>query len=52
VENQHNNMDIKGAKNNLEWERSVLEKVAMASVTEQRRSRRWGVFFKILMFVY
>ncbi len=34
------------------WERDVLEKLAMAAVTEQRRARRWGVFFKILMFIY
>ncbi|HIF54906.1 MAG TPA: signal peptide peptidase SppA [Methylococcaceae bacterium] len=24
----------------------------MAAVTEQRRARRWGVFFKMLMFIY
>ena len=52
MENQRNNMDIKGDKKSLEWERSVLEKVALASVTEQRRGRRWGVFFKCLMFIY
>ncbi len=34
------------------WERQTLEKVALAAVTEQRRSRRWGIFFKILGFLY
>ena len=34
------------------WERDVLEKLAMAAVTEQRRARRWGVFFKMLMMLY
>jgi protease-4 len=34
------------------WERSVLEKVALAAIEEQRRARRWGVFFKILIFIY
>ena len=34
------------------WEREVIEKLAMAAVTEQRRARRWGVFFKSLMFLY
>lgn len=34
------------------WERGVLEKVAMAAVTEQRRARRWGIFFKFLAFAY
>lgn len=33
-----------------EWE--LLEKVAMASVEEQRRSRRWGIFFRALTFAY
>ena len=34
------------------WERTVLEKVALAAVTEQRRARRWGIFFKLLIFGY
>src|SRR5689334_8808688 len=34
------------------WERQILEKVAMAAVVEQRRTRRWGIFFKILIFLY
>jgi len=34
------------------WERDVLEKLALASVQEQRRSRRWGIFFKLLGFIY
>jgi len=40
------------AVNEQHWERSVLEKVALASVIEQRRTRRWGVFFKLLLVVY
>jgi protease-4 len=34
------------------WERQVLEKLAMAAIQEQRRSRHWGIFFKTLGFVY
>lgn len=34
------------------WERAVLEKVALAAVDEQRRARRWGIFFKLLVFAY
>ncbi|MGQ0751547.1 MAG: S49 family peptidase [Betaproteobacteria bacterium] len=34
------------------WERTVLEKVALAAVQEQRRARYWGIFFKLLLFVY
>ncbi|NOQ12875.1 MAG: S49 family peptidase, partial [Methyloprofundus sp.] len=38
--------------NNKGWEREAIEKLAFAAVTEQRRARRWGIFFKSLMFVY
>jgi protease IV len=38
--------------NSSGWERSVLEKLALASVEEQRRARRWGIFFKFLVFAY
>ncbi len=34
------------------WERKVLEKVALAAVQEQRRSRHWSIFFKLLGFGY
>ncbi len=34
------------------WEREAIEKLAFAAVTEQRRSRRWGIFFKSLMSIY
>ncbi len=34
------------------WEREVIEKLALAALKEQRRSRRWGIFFKLLGFVY
>lgn len=34
------------------WERTVLEKVALAAVQEQRRARYWGIFFKLLLFIY
>jgi protease-4 len=30
----------------------LLEKTVLASVQEQRRSRRWGIFFKLLTFIY
>lgn len=34
------------------WERGALERIAMAGVIEQRRTRRWGIFFKLLGFTY
>ncbi|HUP97774.1 MAG TPA: S49 family peptidase, partial [Usitatibacter sp.] len=32
------------------WERAVLEKVALQAVQEQRRSRQWNALFKLLWF--
>tara|TARA_B110000879_G_scaffold76128_1_gene106109 strand:- start:6975 stop:7913 length:939 start_codon:yes stop_codon:yes gene_type:complete len=34
------------------WERQALERIASAGLIEQRRSRRWGIFFKTLGFLY
>ena len=34
------------------WERSVLEKLALSAVQEQRLSRRWSILFKTLGFLY
>ena len=34
------------------WERQVLEKLALSAVKEQRRSRHWSIFFKLLGFGY
>ncbi len=40
------------ADNGGQWEREVLEKIALAGVREQRSARRWGIFFKLLTFAY
>jgi protease-4 len=34
------------------WERSVLEKLALAAIREQRSARRWGIFFKFCVLAY
>ena len=34
------------------WERQTLEKVALAAVTEQRRARKWSIFFKLAGLIY
>ncbi len=36
----------------MQWERKILEKLALEAVAEQRRRRRWGIFFKLLGFAY
>jgi protease-4 len=35
-----------------DWERGVIETLATAALREQRRARRWGIFFKLLGFAY
>lgn len=34
------------------WERRIVEKLATEGLAEQRRRRRWGIFFKLLGFAY
>lgn len=34
------------------WERNVLERLALAALDEQRRARRWGIFFKLFFAAY
>jgi protease-4 len=38
--------------NSSNWERGVIEKLALEALREQRRARRWGIFFKALTFAY
>jgi protease-4 len=34
------------------WERGVIERLAAEGLHEQKRARRWGIFFKLLTFVF
>ena len=34
------------------WEREAIIKIATAGLQEQKRARRWGIFFKLLGFAY
>ncbi len=34
------------------WEREVLERLVFAALREQRRARRWGIFFKLVLILY
>ena len=40
------------SEQNENWERQTLEKVALAAVTEQRRARKWSIFFKLAGLIY
>ena len=44
--------DRKMSDNDERWEREIIEKLATAALKEQRRARRWGIFFKLLTFAY
>ena len=35
-----------------QWERELVAKLAASALQEQRRARRWGIFFKLLAFAY
>lgn len=35
-----------------QWERGLIEKLATEALKEQRRARRWGIFWKLLTFTY
>lgn len=35
-----------------DWEKKLVTKLAESSLREQRKTRRWGIFFKVLTFAY
>ena len=47
---QNENVNVNKEPTGKEWQ--ILEKAVLASVEEQRRARRWGIFFKFLTFGY
>ncbi|KXU38528.1 peptidase S49 [Ventosimonas gracilis] len=44
--------EVKEVKDSNDKSWQLLEKVLLAGVQEQKRSRRWGIFFKSLTFIY
>ncbi|MES2771162.1 MAG: S49 family peptidase [Pseudomonadota bacterium] len=43
---------MNNSENNPQWERQLLEKVALLSLQEQKSRRRWGIFFKLAVLSY
>jgi protease-4 len=35
-----------------DWHRDLVNRLAFAALNEQRRARRWGIFFKLLLALY
>ncbi len=52
MEKRYDDLKKTTAAHESGWEREVIEKLALAAITEQTKARRWGVFFKSLVFVY
>ncbi|HHJ37978.1 MAG: peptidase S49 [Methylothermaceae bacteria B42] len=49
----HHSDSVPGRRDKaFSWEREVLEKLALEGIAEQRRARRWSIFFKFLFFAY
>ena len=48
-ENEHNSDSERGRET---WERELLTRLAMSSLNEQRRARRWRIFFQLLLVIY
>jgi protease IV len=34
------------------WQQQTIEKLALSGLKEQKTARRWGIFFKVLIFIY
>ena len=34
------------------WQKDIINRLAFAAINEQKRTRRWSIFFKSLIFVY
>lgn len=49
-----NNQEHSSASTRVQpgWEKDVIEKLVFATLNEQKSSRRWGIFFKLLAFTY
>jgi len=44
--------DMNSKKEDENWQRDVISKLALTALDEQRKARRWGIFFKSLTFAY
>jgi len=47
-----NEQNQKGSSSADAWERGLIQELALSSIKEKRRARRWGIFFKFLTFAY
>ena len=52
ISNQMVDKEVKKENESPEWERDLITNLAMGALKEQRRTRRWGIFFKLFMVAY
>jgi len=45
-------MSEQNAAPNDQWAQQALKEIALEAIREQRRARRWGIFFKLAVLVY
>jgi len=45
-------VELPKSDNEPQWERHLLERIAFASLKEQKAKRRWGIFFKLSILTY
>ncbi len=45
-------MTEQNAARNEQWAQQALKDIALEAIREQRRARRWGIFFKLAILVY
>ncbi len=50
--NEHAQAENTPKESRQDWERDTMERILLASVDEQRKARRWGIFFKLFFAGY
>lgn len=52
IQKEANQEKGKMRQKDISWEHKVIEKTLLSSITEMRRARRWGIFFKSITLLY
>jgi protease IV len=52
TDQQQSPASASAGQNESSWERNLISRIATDALKEQRRARRWGIFFKSLFFLY
>ncbi|MBT8447937.1 MAG: S49 family peptidase, partial [Gammaproteobacteria bacterium] len=52
MSDDHSQPSTQSGRSPASWERELLERFAFEALKEQRRSRRWGTFFKLATLAY